>query len=68
MRAVSTVQAREAESGSYHFAPDGEDRSPCGAVNAESPFAADAHRVLGAEVAERLGHEVCRRCESIADP
>lgn len=67
MQALLTIQSRETVSGSYHFVTDDGARSLCGAVNAESPFAADVHRVLSPEKAERQGYEVCGRCASITD-
>ena len=67
MQALFTIQSREAASGSYHVITDDGAHSLCGAVNADSPFAADVYRVLSPEKAERQGCEVCGRCATITD-
>lgn len=67
MRALLTIETGETASGSYHIAAEDGERSLCGTVNADSPFAAETYRVLSEERAEQLGFDLCGRCAAIAD-
>jgi len=68
LRALLTTETRETASGSYHVAAEDGERSVCGTVNGDSPFAAQTYRVVTEERAEELGLDLCGRCATIAEP